>query len=62
LIVIVSALVHPGDSDQKRNMSAVNIPMPPLELRRLVGPTDPEDFDNPRGEPIYERYGLSPDV
>jgi SAM-dependent methyltransferase len=28
----------------------------------MVGPTDPEEFDNPRGEPIYERFGLCHDV
>ena len=33
-------------------MSAANIPMPPLELRQLVGPTDPSAFDNPDGQPI----------
>jgi SAM-dependent methyltransferase len=30
--------------------------MPPLELRQLVGPTAPEAFDNPTGEPLF---GLS---
>ena len=29
------------------------IPLPPFEMRHLVGPTAPEDFDNPSGEPIY---------
>ncbi len=33
--------------------------MPPLELRRLVGPTKPEAFDNPSGEPLF---GLSPEA
>jgi SAM-dependent methyltransferase len=27
--------------------------MPPFELRQLVGPTDPADFDNPSGDPVY---------
>ena len=27
--------------------------MPPLELRQLVGPTDPADFDNPTGDLVY---------
>jgi SAM-dependent methyltransferase len=39
-------------------MSETNIPMPPLELRRLVGPTDPEDFDNPTGTPICAEFDL----
>lgn len=34
------------------------IPMPPLELRRLVGPTDPAAFDNPSGKPIYAAHEL----
>lgn len=40
-------------------MSANSIPIPPLELRALVGPTDIEDFDNPGGTPIYtEEFGI----
>ncbi|TMQ34728.1 MAG: methyltransferase domain-containing protein [Planctomycetota bacterium] len=34
------------------------IPLPPLELRKIVGPTEPEDFDNPGGTPIYEEFGF----
>jgi SAM-dependent methyltransferase len=33
--------------------SAVDLPIPPPEMRELVGPTDPEAFDNPTGEPVY---------
>jgi SAM-dependent methyltransferase len=43
-------------------MLPANIPMPPLELRKMVGPTDPKAFDNPSGEPIYGRFGLSLDA
>ena len=43
-------------------MLPASIPMPPLELRRMVGPTDPEAFDNPSSEPIYAGYGLPVDV
>lgn len=39
-----------------------NIPMPPLDLRRLVGPTNPEAYDNPKGEPIYAKFGLKLDA
>ena len=28
-------------------------PIPPLEMRELVGPTDPALFDNPSGTPVY---------
>jgi len=31
----------------------VNLPMPPLEMRELVGPTDPRQFDNPEGGLVY---------
>jgi SAM-dependent methyltransferase len=30
------------------------LPLPPLEMRQLVGPTDPGWFDNPTGEPIFD--------
>jgi SAM-dependent methyltransferase len=29
------------------------LPMPPLELRTMVGVTDPADFDNPSGGPVF---------
>lgn len=29
------------------------LPIPPLELRRLVGPTDPRDYDNPDGRLLW---------
>jgi hypothetical protein len=38
-------------------MSTSSIPMPPLELRELTGPTDPADFDNPSGTPLYAEFG-----
>jgi SAM-dependent methyltransferase len=31
-----------------------DLPVPPLELRELVGPTDPGVFDNPTGAPIFD--------
>jgi SAM-dependent methyltransferase len=39
-------------------MSLVNfisspLPIPPLEMRELVGPTDPAMFDNPAGTPVF---------
>jgi SAM-dependent methyltransferase len=30
-----------------------NLPLPPVEFRRLVGPTDPKYFDNPTGRPVF---------
>lgn len=30
-----------------------NMPMPPFEMRQLVGPTDDASFDNPSGDPIF---------
>lgn len=29
------------------------IPIPPIEMRELVGPTDPAMFDNPTGAPVF---------
>jgi ubiquinone/menaquinone biosynthesis C-methylase UbiE len=34
------------------------LPLPPLELRYRVGPTDPADYDNPDGSPILGTFGL----
>lgn len=31
-------------------------------MRTIVGPTDPEAFDNPGGTPIYEHFGLPLDA
>ena len=36
------------------------LPLPPLELRELVGVTDPEPYDNPTGAPIFD--GLAADA
>ena len=30
-----------------------DLPLPPMEFRQLVGPTDPAAFDNPTGELVY---------
>ena len=30
-----------------------DLPIPPLEMREAVGPTDPAAFDNPAGQPIF---------
>lgn len=35
-----------------------SIPLPPYEYRILVGPTEPEAFDNPEGKLIFE--GIAP--
>src|SRR5262245_62093652 len=29
------------------------LPVPPFEMRQLVGPTDPAMFDNPSGAPVF---------
>jgi SAM-dependent methyltransferase len=34
-------------SEAAPRLSAVELPLPPLEMRELVGPTDPAAFDNP---------------
>jgi ubiquinone/menaquinone biosynthesis C-methylase UbiE len=38
------------------------MPIPPLELRKLVGPEDPAAFDNPSGTPIYADFGIPPET
>ncbi len=35
-----------------------SIPLPPMEMRYRVGPTDPADFDNPDGNPILDAFGI----
>jgi len=37
----------------ERAAAAGELPLPPLEMRRLVGPTDPTEYDNPKGELVY---------
>lgn len=34
------------------------IPIPPVELRQRAGPTDPREFDNPTGLPIYVHFDV----
>jgi SAM-dependent methyltransferase len=36
------------------------LPLPPFEMRQLVGQTDPSGFDNPAGKPIFDF--VEPDV
>lgn len=33
--------------------STLTLPLPPLEFRRLAGPEDPAEYDNPSGAPLY---------
>jgi len=39
-------------------MESVSIPIPPIELRRRVGPTDPETFDNPAGHVVFPKIPI----
>lgn len=41
-----------GASEESRTVSS-DLPMPPREMRVLVGPTDEGAFDNPTGEPLF---------
>jgi SAM-dependent methyltransferase len=34
-------------------MTSSDLPIPPLEMRESVGPTDPAAFDNPDGRPVF---------
>lgn len=42
--------------DAPRSTADASLPLPPLELRKLVGPTDPSAFDNPSGELIFQEF------
>lgn len=33
--------------------AVIDLPIPPIEFRRIVGPTDPQLFDNPARTPIF---------
>ncbi len=44
---------------RKTVVPAAELPIPPLEMRELVGPTDPAMFDNPTGALVYG--GLPPE-
>jgi len=35
------------------NLTSSPLPIPPLEMRELVGRTDPAMFDNPTGRPVF---------
>lgn len=45
---------------RRRPGSPPALPFPPLKLRRLVGPTDEADYDNPDGAPIWGQLTLGP--
>jgi SAM-dependent methyltransferase len=47
-------------SISKQKDEATTLPLPPLELRRLVGPTDVRDFDNPDGRLIWGDMAYGP--
>jgi SAM-dependent methyltransferase len=46
-------------SAEKRRLLRESMPIPPLDMRKLVGPIEPEAFDNPTGELVYPH--LSPE-
>ncbi len=39
--------------------ATASLPLPPMQLRALVGPRDDQDFDNPSGQPIYPHLPAS---
>lgn len=45
---------------RRRRDESPGLPVPPFEMRQLVGPTDPALFDNPSGDYVYPF--LEPDV
>jgi SAM-dependent methyltransferase len=43
-----------------RDKGRADIPMPPVELRKLVGPLDDNDYDNPDGRRIWGELAFHP--
>jgi SAM-dependent methyltransferase len=43
----------PGRNPGIGETSRAEIPFPPVHLRRLVGPTSDDDFDNPSRQPLF---------
>ena len=56
---MLTALARPAATSERASHGGYTgsplrqLPLPPRELRRLVGPTDPEPFDNPSGGPVF---------
>jgi SAM-dependent methyltransferase len=46
------AALAPAEADAARSDHGA-LPLPPLEMRKMVGPTDPSLFDNPSGVPVF---------
>lgn len=41
----------------EQSTQAAELPIPPLDMRKLVGPTEPSAFDNPTRAPVYPQLG-----
>lgn len=41
---------------RRRSRTPSSLPIPPLEYRQWVGPTDPERYDNPDGSLVYPDF------
>lgn len=52
-------LLNEAGNRRRMGQDMTEIPLPPLEMRQLVGPTDPALFDNPSGEPIFPNLPVS---
>lgn len=62
---MASSLVDYVQSDRKDGTTPIpgsteELAFPPLQYRRIVGPTDTAPFDNPSGEPIWGNLDLGP--
>jgi SAM-dependent methyltransferase len=44
---------EPADRRKVHSASGESVPIPPFEMRELVGPTEPEAFDNPSHQLVY---------
>jgi len=55
----VASAVQPDCSRTKYRPRTVQaIPIPPQEMRDLIGGVPPDAFDNPTGEPVYPQFEL----
>ncbi len=44
---------HLAPAPSQQPLSSASLPIPPLEMRELVGTTDPSHFDNPEGKLLF---------
>lgn len=56
----ISSLIKRRETSFNGDDVTTPLPIPPLELRRIVGPTEPRDFDNPDGRFVWGDLAYGP--